>query len=215
MVSEPVHDLEALSVVVVTDGVQDVHATVATLSEAHLLGARFALVVRAYDAPLDAQCTFVRTLRDALTAQIPIVFAGPPKVARAAGADGVHLGRHVATVAEAREHFGPGAWVSVPAHTPSDIAAAEREGAYAAFVSPVLPSPGKGVPLGFSGLSCMLRSAEITRLRCFALGGLGQNDVGPCLGAGAHGVAVIRSVWSAPNPVEALVKFSEAAGAKR
>jgi len=208
-----VHALDELRVVVLTDGLQDVTETVTTLTSAHDRGARFALLVRAYDAPIDAQCTFSRSLRDALPHEIPLIFAGHPSVALRGNADGVHLGRRVATIADAHAMFGANAWVSVPVHTPSDIADAEREGAYAALVSPVLATPGKGAPLGFSGLACMLRGAEARQLRTFALGGLSASDVGPCLQAQAHGVAVIRSVWSASNPADALLAISNAARA--
>ena len=207
------HALDELRVVVLTDGLQGVTETVTPLTSAHDRGARFALVVRAYDAPIDAQCTFTRALRDALPREISVIFAGDPRVALRSNADGVHLGRRVATVGAARAIFGADAWVSVPAHAPSDIADAEREGAYAALVSPVLATPGKGSPLGFSGLACLLRHATTRRIRAFALGGLSASDVGPCLQAQAHGVAVIRSVWSASNPADALLAISNAARA--
>jgi thiamine-phosphate pyrophosphorylase len=210
-----VHALDELRVVVLTDGLQDVTETVTTLTSAHDRGARFALLVRAYDAPIDAQCTFSRALRNALPQAIPLIFAGHPSVALRSGADGVHLGRRVASIADGRAIFGSNAWVSVPAHSPSDIADAEREGAYAALVSPVLATPGKGAPLGFSGLACMLRGATPRRIRAFALGGLSASDVGPCLRAQAHGVAVIRSVWTASNPADALVAIADATLAVR
>jgi thiamine-phosphate pyrophosphorylase len=195
---------EAVRVLVVTDGLRDVAASALVLGAAHREGAPLAVVVRAYDAPIAAQVAFARGLRDALPSSLPVIFAGHPARACEAGANGVHLGRQAATVAEARAALGPHAWVSVPAHTPQDIDAAEREGAFAALVSPVLGVPGKAPPLGFSGLSCFVAQAAPRRVRVFALGGLGPADVGACLRAGAHGVAVIRAVWGAPDPLAAL-----------
>jgi thiamine-phosphate pyrophosphorylase len=201
---------DAVRVLVVTDGLRDVTASAHVLETAHREGVPLAVLVRAYDAPIDAQVAFARELRTALPRELPVLFAGHPARAREAGADGVHLGRRVASVAEARAAFGPGAWVSVPAHAPQDIDAAEREGAFAALVSPVLGVPGKGQPLGFSGLSCFVTQASPQRIRVFALGGLGPADVGPCLRAGAHGVAVIRAVWGAPDPLDALRSLAAA-----
>jgi thiamine monophosphate synthase len=61
----------------------------------------------------------------------------------------------------------------------------------------------------------MLRGATPRRIRAFALGGLSASDVGPCLRAQAHGVAVIRSVWTASNPADALVAIADATLAVR
>ena len=197
-------NLDSIRVLVITGGLQKLSKTVAPLLEAHARGATFALVVRAYDAPIGVQYTFVRELRRALPIEIPVIFAGHPEGAREASADGVHLGRRVATVADARRYFPPGTWVSVPVHTADDIADAEREGAYAALVSPVESAPGKGQPIGFTGLSAMLAGASAGPLRAFALGGMGPGSGEPSLRAGAHGIAVIRSVWSARNPADSL-----------
>jgi len=210
-VRAPIHaGIEAVRLLVVTDGLRDVPHAARVLTAAHRESVPLALLVRAYDAPMEAQVAFARDLRAALPREVPVVFAGPPERAQEAGADGVHLGRRVATVAAARAVFGPGAWVSVPAHAPQDIDAAEREGAFAALVSPVLGVPGKGQPLGFSGLSCFVTQARPERIRVFALGGLGPADVGPCLRAGAHGVAVIRAVWGAEDPLAALLSLGTA-----
>jgi 8-oxo-dGTP diphosphatase len=38
-----------------------------------------------------------------------------------------------------------------------------------------------------------------TTLPVYALGGLGQGDLEPAIGAGAHGVALRRHAWDAPG----------------
>lgn len=195
---------------VLTEGLPELERARRTLAEAHARGAHFAVLVRAYEASRDERVGFTAALRTSLPRAVPVFFAGPPSEALEAGADGVHLGRRAASVAEARQVLGAQAWVSVPAHAPQDIVAAEREGAYAALVSPVLAVPGKGSPLGFSGLSCFMTQAAPTRLRTFALGGLGAADVPACLRAGAGGVAVIRSVWASEDPATAVWELSEA-----
>ncbi len=209
MSGAPVVELASLRLLVLTEGLPDAAQASAVLNEAHRRGAAFGVIVRAYEASGEERIAFVRELRRNL-AGVPIILAGAPAEAREARAHGVHLGRRVASVAEARACLDPEAWISVPAHTPQDIAAAEREGAYAALVSPVLGVPAKGPPLGFSGLSCFVASARPTRLRTFALGGITSGDVGPCLRAGVDGVAVIRAVWAAEDPAKALTDFAAA-----
>lgn len=201
--------LSAIRLLVLTEGVHDVAAASEVLREGHRRGASIALVVRAYDHPREDRVAFARAMRRELPLTLPVIVAGSPSEAREAEADGVHLGRGVASVAEARALFGPDAWVSVPAHAPQDIVAAEREGAYAALVSPVLGVPEKGQPLGFSGLSCFLGGGRRPGVRAFALGGITAADIDPCLRAGADGIAVIRAVWRAPNPGQALAGLVE------
>ncbi len=202
---------EAVRVIVITDGLGSVEAVLPHLLIAHGKGALFSMLVRDYGATPEARVSFAGRVRAALPASIPVLLAGAPAEARAAGVDGVHLGRRIATIAHARAVLGPEAWVSVPAHTARDVDVAAREGAYACLVSPVCETPDKGPPLGFSGLRSLLDVAHGAAVRVFALGGVGHGDVAACLRAGASGVAVIRSVWHAPSPADALVELAGAA----
>jgi thiamine-phosphate diphosphorylase len=201
-------ELRSIRLVVITDGLTPLERVSPACLRAHAHGARFALLVRAYEAPIAAQVAYVKRARAAIPDDVPLFFAGHPREAIAAGASGVHLGRRSASIAEARAAFGADAWVSVPAHSAHDIADAEREGAYACLVSPVLGVPAKGPPLGFSGLRCLIEKARARQLRHFALGGLSPDDVQPCLRSGADGVAVIRSVWHAEAPEDAIVALA-------
>ncbi|MDQ3555322.1 MAG: thiamine phosphate synthase, partial [Gemmatimonadota bacterium] len=69
---------------------------------------------------------------------------------------------------------------------------AEGDGADYATASPVFPTPGKGAPLGTRGLAALCREAPISLV---ALGGVGPENAGECLTAGAAAVAAIRAVW--------------------
>jgi len=111
------------------------------------------------------------------------------------GADGLHLGRRSMSIADARALLGPGAWISMSAHSVEDALAAARAGANAVLLSPIFASPGKGEPLGVGALArarAGLR-AEGLVLCLYALGGVTAGDVEACLVAGADGVAAIRA----------------------
>jgi thiamine-phosphate pyrophosphorylase len=100
-------------------------------------------------------------------------------VARAAGADGVHL-----PAAAPRETL-PGLLVARSCHTLQEVRAANAD--LVAF-GPVFPSPGKGAATGLDLL------AEVCRLGLpvYGLGGVTWENAASCMKAGATGIAGIR-----------------------
>ena len=118
-------------------------------------------------------------------------------VALAVGADGVHLGGGSVDVADARA-LGPGWFISVAAHSVSDVQRAAREGANAALLSPIFATPGKGTPLGLEALADA--RGRVREGYLYALGGIDEANGRACFQAGAHGVAAIRAIWTTEDP---------------
>lgn len=116
-------------------------------------------------------------------------------LARTLGADGAHLGRRSVRVAEARALLGEGAWVSVACHAVDEVVRAAEEGADAAVLSPIFPSPGKGAPLGVAAIAAAREAlgARGVKVAIVALGGVDAGNAGACFAAGADGVAAIRA----------------------
>jgi len=127
-------------------------------------------------------------------------------VALAARADGVHLRRDSASVAEMRA-LGVGT-VGVSTHSVEDVRQAARDGADYVVFGPVFESPGKGPPVGLAALE---RAARVGP-PVFALGGVTEHNVRDCLRAGSAGVACIRAVFGASDPVSAARRLFEALG---
>lgn len=100
-------------------------------------------------------------------------------IARAAGADGVHL------PASAPDAVLPGLLVGRSCHTLDEVSSARAD-----FVTfgPVFSSPGKGAPVG---LAALRRAAAIGK-PVYALGGLDWDNAEKCIENGAIGVAGIR-----------------------
>jgi 8-oxo-dGTP diphosphatase len=124
----------------------------------------------------------LRTLTAAHGAAL-IVGGGDVALARAVGADGVHLPSSVPP----RTHDG--LLVGASCHDSAELERACAAGVDFVTLSPVLASPGKGDPLGWS------RFAELARACAtpiFALGGLGPDDLDLARSHGAWGVAGIR-----------------------
>ena len=120
-------------------------------------------------------------------------------IARAAGAHGAHLGRGAIAPGAVRALLGPRGWLGASIHDPSDAAAADPRVLDYLVLGPVFPTathPGRE-PLGAGALA---EAAGTTELPVVAIGGVTTERVGDCLEAGAWGVAVVRAVWSAPDP---------------
>jgi thiamine-phosphate pyrophosphorylase len=116
--------------------------------------------------------------------------AGWAALARAAGADGVHLAGNLrqGAVAAVRRTF-PDAIVSVPCHTVDDVEAAVREQVDLMLFSPVFEKGSQRV----QGLEGLERACSAARgIPVFALGGVTAANAFDCIAAGATGIAAIR-----------------------
>lgn len=122
-------------------------------------------------------------------------------IALAVRARGLHLGERSIGIADARSAMSPDAFLSIAAHRLDDIDRARRDGATAAFVSPIFWTPGKSAPRGTRFLA--EARAKAAGLRIYALGGVDAARAAECVAAGADGVAVIRAVWIADDIAEA------------
>jgi thiamine-phosphate pyrophosphorylase len=130
-----------------------------------------------------------------------LLVSGDLGLCGALDADGVQLPEHGPSVAEVRACLGADVLIGASRHDLPGIVRAQREGASFATLSPICASPGKGPPLGFEALA---RIAGAVELPVFALGGIGVREAPQALAAGAHGLAVIRSVLGADDPARAV-----------
>ena len=112
-------------------------------------------------------------------------------LARAVGADGVHLSAAQVAAASERPDLP---LVGASAHSASELRAAERLGADFAVLGPVrrTPSHPNRAPLGWDGLREAVRGSAIP---IFALGGMDRSDMDAAWARGAHGVAMVRAAW--------------------
>ncbi len=124
-------------------------------------------------------------------------------VALAADADGVHLGGRSLPVAVARTLLGPDKLIGVSTHHEPELAAAHRDGADFATFGPVFATPSKAAFGPPQGLAALRSACAVSPLPVFALGGITTDNLAAAMAAGAHGVALIRSVVGAPDPATA------------
>jgi thiamine-phosphate pyrophosphorylase len=119
-----------------------------------------------------------------------------PDLVEACGADGVHVGRSDASVAEARALVGPARLVGLSASTVAelgDVAGADYVGV-TAFATPTKDDAVAG------GLELVWAAAERLTVPWFAIGGIDLGNVADVVAAGAPGVAVVRAIRDAADP---------------
>jgi thiamine-phosphate pyrophosphorylase len=174
-----------------------------------VLEARFGVILRDKLRPRAEVAAFAARLRAATrTSGSPFFVHSDPSLALEVEADGAHLGSRIAGpggVRDARRAL-PGAWISVAAHTDADVHLAIEQGADAALVSPIYDTPGKGPARGASAIASARALAPA--LAVYALGGVDPSRARACMEAGANGVAVIRALLSANDPVSVARAFA-------
>jgi 8-oxo-dGTP diphosphatase len=119
-------------------------------------------------------------------------------LARAVGADGVHL--TAAQVRSLADRPLPAGWlVAASCHDADELARAESIGADFAVLSPVLPTASHpGAPhLGWDRFAALV---EAVRIPVYALGGMTDDLIETAWRNGAQGVAGIRGFWRAATP---------------
>lgn len=134
-------------------------------------------------------------------------------IARAAGADVLHLGQGDLPLAIARDIVGPDVLLGSSTHSADQAAAAARSDADYFCVGPCWPTPTKpdraapGLPLvrvagGLGGDKPW-----------FAIGGIDERRLPEVLDAGARRIVVVRAITAAADPRAAAARLSSALAA--
>jgi thiamine-phosphate pyrophosphorylase len=130
-------------------------------------------------------------------------------VAKAVGADGVHLGVLSLPPGEARRLLGAQALIGCSAHNLGELREAEEGGADFVTFGPVYPTPSKapfGPPAGTRALAEACRGSAIP---VFALGGVRAGNLEEVTRAGSFGVALISGIVAAADPRAAAAGLLE------
>lgn len=142
------------------------------------------------------------------SAGVPLIVNDDVALARLIGADGVHLGRDDAPLADARAALGPKAIIGVSCYNTLERALRARDAGadYVAFGS-FFPSSTKpaAVRAGFD----LLRAARSRiDLPIVAIGGITPENGAQLIEAGADLLAVIHGVFGAPDPEHAARRYA-------
>jgi thiamine-phosphate pyrophosphorylase len=173
---------------------------------AFLAGCRW-LSLREKDLTPGEQCFLLRDiLRLAERHGARVTLHGEAKLARQAGAQGVHLPAG-GDAAEARGLFGPDALIGLSIHTIDEARRADARHLDYVVAGPVFETeskPGYGPALGIDGLA---QIANVCAVPLVAIGGINPENALECRAAGAAGIAVMGNVMRAKNPAGAVMKL--------
>lgn len=134
-------------------------------------------------------------------------------IARAAGADVLHLGQDDLPLDVAREIVGPQILIGRSTHETGEVARALMEDVDYFCVGPCWPTPTKpGRPAPGLDLVRAVASMEPDK-PWFAVGGIDERRLDEVLQAGARRVVVVRALTDAPDPGAAARRLSAALAA--
>ncbi len=156
--------------------------------------------------------TLERLCRLCRTNQVPFLVNDDILLARAAGADGVHLGQSDMDPALARKILGEYAIIGASVSTLDELAGTDIAGCDYIGTGPVFHTatkPDAHPVIGPGGLSEVVRNAP---LPVVAIGGIHADNAGMCFSAGAAGVAVISAITRADDPFGSALALGAACG---
>ncbi len=139
---------------------------------------------------------------------VPLILNDRVEAAKAAGADGVHLGQDDVDAARARAILGPDGLIGVSAGTPEEAALIDKGCADYVGIGAVYATatkPDAGPPIGVAGLAVL--AASLRPLPVVAIGGIGVREAAEVMAAqvmagsrAADGIAVVSAICGAQDP---------------
>lgn len=130
-------------------------------------------------------------------------------LALAVRARGVQLGRGSLPVQAARALLGPECAIGYSAHGVDEAASAAANGAGLVVLGTIWETPSHPGREG-AGIERVRSACGRLAVPLIAIGGVTPARAAEARAAGAHGVAVLRGVWSAADPVGAAVDYVKA-----
>ena len=121
------------------------------------------------------------------------------EIAKAVGADGLHLGQEDMSLKEARKILGGDVVIGVSVKTMGEAIQAERDGADYVAVNGVLPTATKEDLGHLPGLEGVAKIRLSTDLPVIGIGGINLRNCRSVIEAGAHGIAVVTAITLSNN----------------
>lgn len=158
-----------------------------------------------------------RALRDLCEeTEVVYIMNDHADLARAVGADGLHVGQHDLPIGDARLALEPGQIVGRSNATLEEALESHEQGADYIAVGTIYPTSTKDETRP-AGLETLKRVREALEAPLVAIGGINHDNVAAVVEAGADAVSVISAVSLAPDPEEAargLVERIRTAGGR-
>ena len=155
--------------------------------------------LRAKSRSIDEIATVAATLHP-ITARrnVALVINDHPEIARAVGAEGVHVGQDDLPIGQAREIAGPNSIVGKSTHSIDQAIRAFQEGADYIGFGPIFTTPTKPdyLPIGFHDIRAV---HDAVRIPIFCIGGIKLGNLPEVIAAGARRVVIVSGLLQAPD----------------
>lgn len=192
----------------ITDRTQCKGDLVACVEEALEGGVR-AIQLREKDLSTRERYALAKKLRTLTsTFGAALIINGDAALARAVGADGVHLPVDGLPVDVCRKILAPGMLLGVSTHDMEQAREAEAKGADFITFGPVYDTRSKAKYGAAAGLEALQSVCRESGIPVFGLGGITSARVDDILNAGAAGIALISAILAAPDVKKAASEFS-------
>lgn len=183
--------------------------TLPELVAAAVAGGATLIQYREKHADVRAQLEDLAAMKAVLAGSgVPLLVNDRVDIAHAAGVDGVHLGQGDLPVAAARAILGPGAIIGLTVKSEEDARALVGAAVDYACIGGVFATASKDnpePPIGLAGLARTIHRARKAApgLPLGAIAGIDAGNAAHVVGAGADGIAVISSLFAAPDVAHA------------
>lgn len=149
---------------------------------------------RQFAADADALLGLLRPLR------VPLIVNDRVAIAKAVGADGVHIGQDDGDPRRVRDLIGPGMILGLSAGMEAEFAAVPEGVVDYLGVGPIRATgtkPDHDPPIGVDGLARLLPLHPLPKV---AIGGVGPANARALAATGVDGLAVVSAICSASDP---------------
>jgi thiamine-phosphate pyrophosphorylase len=134
---------------------------------------------------------------------VPVIINDRVDLARALGAQGVHVGQADTSPVEARRVLGDDAIVGLSITHPDQLSGVDPTVVDYLGVGPIFATGSKPDASPAIGLESLSRIAGSVRLPIAAIGGITEANATAVIRAGADGLAVISAICAAGDPEDA------------
>ena len=130
----------------------------------------------------------------------PLIINDDIDAAMAVDAEGVHVGQQDMDIISVRTRLGPDKIIGLSVTRPDQFSQVDKMPVDYIGAGPIHPTstkPDHDAPIGFDGLSSIVRASSVPVV---AIGGLGAKDCGKIFAARAQGMAVVSAICGQADP---------------
>ena len=133
---------------------------------------------------------------------VPFIINDNVEIAKAIGADGVHVGQSDMAAGDVRRRLGDDKIIGVSASTVEEALEAERHGADYLGVGAVFPTGSKDDADAVDAAT-LKTICEAVDIPVVAIGGITADNMKELSGSGICGISVISALFAQPDPYQA------------